>query len=73
MPNALPSTTLAVLRPTPGRVTILEPRRHLPVEALDKGVEELSSDSVLARKNPVGCTIASIRSRSPAAIAVASG
>ena len=41
-PNALPSTTLAVLRPTPGqRDEVGEPRRHLAVEALDEGGAEL--------------------------------
>ena len=34
MPKALPSTTLAVLRPTPGQLDqVVEPRRHLAVVA----------------------------------------
>ena len=37
MPNALPSTTLAVLRPTPGqRDQVVEPARHLAAEPLDE-------------------------------------
>ena len=41
-PNALPSTTFAVLRPTPGRVTRSASRRgHLAVEPLDEVGAEL--------------------------------
>ena len=74
MPKALPSTTLAVLRPTPGRLTSSSrvpgtcPSNSSTICWLKARI-----DSVLLRKKPVGRTISSTSARSAAAIAVASG
>ena len=60
MPKALPRTTLAVLRPTPGRVDeVVEPGRNLAAVALDERGTELEQGSVLARKKPSGPMICS--------------
>ena len=74
MPKALPSTTLAVLRPTPGSSTrSLSRGGTSPSCRSTRAALSLSSDSVLARKNPSGPMIPSRVSRSAAAIAGASG
>ena len=74
MPNALPSTTFAVLRPTPGSSTrSLSRGGTSPPCRSTSAALSLSSDSVLARKKPSGPMIASSFSRSAAAIARASG
>ena len=70
MPKALPSTTLAVLRPTPGSSTrSLSRGGTWPSCRSTRAALSLSSDSVLARKNPSGPMIPSRASRSAAAIA----
>ena len=54
IPKALPSTTFAVLRPTPGkRDEVLEPPRHLAAEPLAEGLAKTDQLVVLARKKPV--------------------
>ncbi len=54
-PKALPSTTLAVLRPTPGSVTRSSRRPGtLPSKRSRSAADSPSSDFVLARKKPVG-------------------
>src|SRR3954454_3878046 len=73
-PNALPSTTFAVLRPTPGRVTRSSSVFGTwPPYRSTRACDSFSRDSVLARKKPVGWMICSSFSRSAAAIATASG
>ena len=53
MPKALPSTTLAVLRPTPGRVDqVVEPARHLAVVPLDEGGAQLEQRLGLGAEEP---------------------
>ena len=73
-PKALPRTTFAVLRPTPGRSTrSLRRGGTSPPCRSTSAALSLSSESVLARKKPSGPMIFSRWSRSAAAIAAASG
>ena len=73
-PNALPSTTLAVLRPTPGRVTRSASRPGTsPSKRSTMAALRLITEFVLARKKPVGRSTASISSRSAPASASAVG
>ncbi len=63
MPNALPSTTLAVLRPTPGRVTRSSSFAGTsPPNRSRSAAARPITDLVLARKNPVGLRISSTSS-----------
>ena len=72
--NALPSTTLAVLRPTPGRVTRSSSRPGTsPSKRSTMAALSLITELVLARKKPVGRSTASISSRSAPASASAVG
>ena len=53
MPKALPSTTLAVLRPTPGSVDeVLQPGRHLAAVTLDERLAELEQRLGLGAEEP---------------------
>ncbi len=68
-PKALPRTTLAVLRPTPGSVTRSSRRPGTsPSKRSRSAVERPSSDFALARKKPVGRISSSSRSGSAAAM-----
>ncbi len=63
MPYALPSTTFAVFRPTPGSVTIsLSLRGTWPPNWSRSAAESPITDLVLARKKPVGLRISSTSS-----------
>ena len=74
MPNALPSTTLAVLRPKPGSVTSsLSVCGTSPSKSLDQQRPELDQRVVLFRKKPVLWISSSSSARSAAAYAAASG
>ena len=68
MPNALPSTTLAVLRPTPGSVTRSDslPGTSPPNRSQSAWPRPIRL-LVLARKNPVDWIIFSSSERSAAA------
>src|SRR5579875_575399 len=60
MPYALPSTTFAVLRPTPGSVTISSRVRGTsPPNRSRSAAASPITDLVFARKNPVGLRISS--------------
>ena len=73
-PKALPSTTLAVLRPTPGSVTSPSiVAGTSPSKRSTRAAPSLIRLSVLARKKPVGVIICSSSARSAAAYAAASG
>ncbi len=74
MPKALPSTTLAVLRPTPGSLTRSSRRGGTsPPWSLDQRCAELEQRLGLGAEEPSGRMICSSLSRSAAAIAPASG
>ena len=73
-PNALPSTTLAVLRPTPASVTRSSSRPGTtPSYSSTMRVDRASSEFALARKNPVGRIISCSASGSAWLMASASG
>ena len=68
-PNALPSTTLAVLRPTPGSVTRSSIRPGTsPSNRSTRAWPSPIREFVFARKKPVGLRIASSSSRSAAGV-----
>ena len=74
MPKALPSTTLAVFRPTPGSVTRSSSRpgtspSYSSTSRLHSAIRFLA----LARKNPVGLMMASSSAGSASAMLRASG
>jgi hypothetical protein len=73
-PKALPSTTFAVFRPTPGSVTrsAIRPGTSPPKRSTSAWLSP-STEFVFARKNPVGLRISSTSARSAPARATASG
>ena len=73
-PNAFPSTTLAVFRPTPGSVTRSSSRFGTrPSNASTRRAPSFSSASDLARKKPVGRISSSSSVRSAAARSAGDG
>ncbi len=73
-PNAFPSTTFAVLRPTPGRETRSSRRAGTsPSNRSTSAWPIPMTDWALARKKPVGRRISSSSARSADAYAAASG
>ena len=73
-PNALPRTTKAVLRPTPGSVTRSSSRPGTsPPKSSRSAAESPMSDFALARKKPVGRMISSSSSGTAAAMSSGGG
>ncbi len=74
IPNAFPSTTLAVFRPTPGSVTRSSSRPGTtPSYSSTSRVDSARRFLALARKKPVGLMIASSSAVSASAMLRASG